>query len=659
MIDLIDISVQFGGEYLFRDVNLKINQGDKIALVGSNGAGKTTLLRIITEQMQPEKGKVLKQKGLTIGYLPQEVVRKSGKSLFHEVKSSLSLINYLAEQEKLLTGQLSDHTISEDERNRLVHQLGDIHHRQESCGYYSIDSEIEKVLIGLGFSEKDFFRNTGEFSGGWQMRIALAGLLLSRHDLLMLDEPTNHLDIDSLEWLIDYLRAYKGALIIISHDRHFINAVTEKTLEIYMSKVSFFNGGYDAYLSFKDERDQLLEAQYTQQQKKIRETEKFIERFRYKATKARQVQSRIKQLEKIDIIELPDQEGHIDIRFPEPPQSGVVPMELKSISKSYGSNQVLKGVDFRIDRGDKIALVGPNGAGKTTLAKIISGQLSFEGGERIIGHNALISYYAQDVADSLPGELEILQAVETLAEGKTIGQLRSLLGSFLFTGDQVFKKIKVLSGGEKSRVAMTMILLTKANLIVLDEPTNHLDITSKQILQKALMDFPGSLVIVSHDVDFLTPIVNKVAEVRNNSIKIYYGSMDYYFDKRKEAALLAQSQQNNIQNNNASSLQAAAAAAGNRKEQKRLEAELRQKKYAATKDLIKEVQKYESEIERLEKLKMELEAKLSDPAVYSNPALAKETTAGYSQTKERLDEVFIRWSELTEKLEETEKKFEI
>ncbi|MEI7813061.1 MAG: ABC-F family ATP-binding cassette domain-containing protein [Ignavibacteria bacterium] len=517
MIDLINISVQFSGEYLFRDVSLKINSGDKIALVGANGAGKTTLFKIICGIRPPESGRLQLQRNISIGLLPQEVVYHSDKTLFYEIKTSLQVINNLHTEEEQITSTLSKIQVNEAERDKLIHRLGEIHHRMEEVSYYSIDSEIEKVLLGLGFGEKDFIKPASAFSGGWQMRIALAKLLLSSHDILLLDEPTNHLDIDSLEWLISFLKGFKGALLVISHDKHFVNEITTKTLEIYLNKLSFYQGNYDAYIKFKAERDVQMEAKYLQQQKKIKETEKFIERFRYKSTKAKQVQSRIKQLEKVELIELPDAEGEIEIRFPEPPQSGVVPLEITGLSKSYSDNLVLSEVDFKLDRGDKVAFVGPNGAGKTTLSKIISGRVNFDSGQRIIGYNTIISYYAQDVADSLEPTDDILQAMEGMTEEKSIGQLRSILGSFLFTGDDVFKKIQVLSGGEKSRVALAKILLTKANLIVLDEPTNHLDFNSKQVLRKALMEFTGTLVLVSHDVDFLTPIVNKVAEIRNKT----------------------------------------------------------------------------------------------------------------------------------------------
>ncbi|MCU7490058.1 MAG: ABC-F family ATP-binding cassette domain-containing protein [Bacteroidota bacterium] len=647
MIDLLNLSVQFSGEYLFKDVNLKINSSDKIALVGANGAGKTTLFRIISGMQQPESGKVLMQKGISLGYLPQEIVIHSGKPLFEEVKTSLRQINSLGVEEHEITLRLEDSSLPEEERDQLIHKLGEIHHRMEEVGYYGINSEIEKVLIGLGFEEKDFIKQTNAFSGGWQMRIALAKLLLSNHEILLLDEPTNHLDLDSLEWLISFLKGYKGALLVISHDKHFVNEVTTKTLEIFLNKISFFNGNFDAYLKFKDERDSQLEARYILQQKKIKETEKFIERFRYKATKAKQVQSRIKQLEKVEQIDMPEFEEEINIRFPDPPQSGVVPLELVKINKSFEDNHVLQNIDFRLDRGDKIAFVGPNGAGKTTLSKIISGRIPSDSGERIIGHNTIISYYAQDVADSLEPSFDILQTVEGIGENKTIGQLRSILGSFLFTGDDVFKKVQVLSGGEKSRVALAKILLTKANLIVLDEPTNHLDISSKQVLQKALIDFKGTLILVSHDVDFLKPVVNKVCEIRNHSAKIYYGGIDYYLEKKNEAAAAEKpAAKQNEQNNT-----------GSRKDQKRLEAELRQKKYAATKDIVKEISALEVKIEALEEKRKQLESDLADPSVYSNSQMAKEKTSDYNSTKEGLEKCFEKWTELTEKLEEIENSF--
>ena len=648
MIDLSQISLQFNGKYLFRDVSFKINYGDKISLVGANGAGKSSLLKIITGELQPESGKVLNQNKITIGYLPQDHVTHSGKSLLDEAKSALTDIAHLQKKEREITNQLADPNINNKTNNDLIHQLGEIHHRLEELDSYSSEARVEKILTGLGFEQNDFEKLTNEFSGGWQMRIALAKILISQNDILLLDEPTNHLDFDSLEWLISFLKSFNGALLIVSHDKHFINEVTDKTLEIFLGKFYTFKGDYDAYLKFKAERDEQLEYQYQLQQKKIKETERFIERFRYKATKARQVQSRIKQLEKLQLIELPDSKDDIYIKFPPPPPSGKVNMELKSIVKSYGNNKVFDKIDLTVIKGDKIAFVGPNGAGKTTLAKIISGVLNFDSGQRILGHNTVISYYAQHVADNLAEDLDIIETIDRIADNKTIGQLRTLLGSFLFSGDDVFKKVGVLSGGEKSRVALVKILLTKSNFIILDEPTNHLDLSSKEILQQALVDFSGSLILVSHDVDFLKPIVNKVVDIRKGNIKIYDGGLDYYLSKRAEEmdAGEVKSNKDTTAQDNIS-----------RKEQKRLEAEQRQKRFRATRDIIKQIKELEKHISGLELRENELENKLADEKIYSNPAKAKEVTSEYSKVKEDINYKLAEWARLSEELQTIESQF--
>ncbi len=648
MIDLSNLSLQFNGKYLFQNINYKINSGDKISLVGANGAGKSSLLKIISGELQPESGKIIKQKNINIGYLPQENIMHSSVSLLNEAKSALTNIVALHEKENQITSALANSNLNDEDSSDLINQLGEVHYRLQELDSYSADSKIEKILIGLGFDENDFNRPTNEFSGGWQMRIALAKILISQNDVLMMDEPTNHLDFDSLEWLIDFLKSYKGALLIVSHDKRFIDEVANKTLEIFLGKFYSFSGDYDSYLRYKEERDSQLASQYLLQQKKIKETENFIERFRYKATKAKQVQSRIKQLEKIELIELPDNKENINIKFPEPPSSGKVNIELKSIHKSFGDKNIFSDLNFTVNRGDKIAFVGPNGAGKTTLSKIISGRINFDKGERIIGHNTVISYYAQDVADNLNPEFDIIETVEGMAEDKTLGQLRNLLGSFLFSGDDVFKKVGVLSGGEKSRVALAKILLTKANFIILDEPTNHLDISSKAVLQSALNDFSGSLILVSHDVDFLKPIVNKVVEIRKGAIKIFDGGIDYYLSKRQEALSEAN---NNDANKNIS------ANSISKKDQKRIEAERRQKKYEASKDLIKEITDLESEIEILEKKEKELERNLTLPEFFSDSQKAKETTYLYNETKKYLEDKIKEWEVVSERLHSIEKKF--
>ncbi|MCH6574236.1 MAG: ABC-F family ATP-binding cassette domain-containing protein, partial [Bacteroidetes bacterium] len=631
-----------------QNVSFRINSGDKAALVGANGSGKSSLFKILCSQLQPENGTISKQQRTTIGYLPQDHVIHSGKTLIGEASSALSDITSLQIKELELTEALSAKNILPDEQQDFINNLGEVHQRLEELDSYSASSNVEKILVGLGFEESDFNRLTDEFSGGWQMRIALAKILISQNDLLLLDEPTNHLDIDSLEWLITFLKSYKGAMIIVSHDKHFIMQTTSKTYEIFNNTFSIFSGNYNAYLKYKDERDEQLIHKYELQQKKIKETKRFIERFRYKNTKAKQVQSRIKQLEKLETIELPQNESDIKISFPEPPKSGKVNIELISLKKSYGDNEIFSCVDLVVNRGEKIAFVGPNGAGKTTLAKIIADNLDYNSGERILGHNTIISYYAQDVADNLQPDIDIIETVDGIAENKTIGELRSILGAFLFKGDDVFKKVGVLSGGEKSRVALAKILLTKSNFIVLDEPTNHLDISSKKVLQKALINFNGSLILVSHDVDFLLPIVSKVVEIRKGEIQTFSGGIDYYLHKREELNI----------NDTEEKITKGSEPVTTKKEQKRIEAEKRQAKYNATKDLISEIALLEKKIEDLEEKEKKLEITLAKPETYNDPKKAFSSNKEFQIIKEELSGVTTKWEELSEELINIESQFD-
>ncbi len=640
MIDIENLSVQFGGKYLFDNVNLKINKGDKLALAGSNGSGKSTLLKLIAGKEQPETGKVSVPRSIKIGWLSQEFTELKGKTLFNEVKSSMKEVHRLAAEEKLILAELEQPDKHSDPE--LLKKLGEIHHRKDEINFYSADSEIERILLGLGFEIEDMHRLTDTFSGGWQMRIELAKILLGNNDVIMLDEPTNHLDFDSLQWLLSFLRGFRGTLIIVSHDKYFLNNVTTKTLEIFNRKLNFYNGTIDAFENFKKQRDEQLEAEYTAQQKKLSDIQKFVERFRYKATKARQVQSRIKMLEKIEIIDTPDYEKKIKIKFPDPPQSGQLPLDIISLTKSYGDKNVFRDVNLKLDRGDKIAFLGPNGAGKSTLARIVAGITPYESGEIIFGHNTIVSYYAQEAAEAMNPEDDLLETLAEASGGKTLLELRKLLGTFLFSDDDVFKKVGVLSGGEKSRVALARILLTKANLIILDEPTNHLDYNSKAVLQEALADFSGTLIIVSHDVDFLRPLVNKVLEIKNKKSVLYYGGIEYYMAKKEEydapEAVRTSSE----------------TAKSGKKDQKRLEAELRQKKYTLTKDILAGIKLLEAEIEKLEEEKELLERNLGSPDFYSDAQTARTSTLRYEQIKKILDTKIEDWSVLNEKIEEIE-----
>lgn len=645
MIDIKNLSIQFAGTNLFENVNLRINRHDKIALVGTNGAGKSTFLKLICGIEKPETGEIKKQKGIRIGYLPQDLISfKNNKTLLEEIKSSMLELKTITEKEKEILNLLNNNNLSENERSELLESFGELQHKKETSDFYNAESRIKKVLTGLGFEEKDFYRFTQEFSGGLQMRIQLAKILLADNDLILLDEPTNHLDLETLMWLEDFLIDFKGALIIVSHDKHFISNVTNKTIEIFNQQINYFPGTYEQYLIFKKQRDNQLKQIEKNRERKIKEIERFIERFRYKATKASQVQSRIKLLEKLEPIQLINEEKKIDIKFPEPAKSGTIPVELKNVSKSFGGLKVLENINIKIERGEKIAIVGLNGAGKTTFAKILGGKITDYKGEVIYGHNTIISYYEQEVAESLNPEFDLIDTLSEVNNELTLFQIRTLLGSFLFSGDDVFKKVKVLSGGEKSRLALARLLLIKSNLIILDEPTNHLDYSSKEILQKALINFSGTLVIVSHDIEFLKPIVNKVFEIQNHSLKVYYGGIEYYLQKKKEEKVIINGTETTTKIT--------------RKDQKRIEAELRQKKYNQTKELKELLQICEREIEKLEKEKSKLEHELTKPEIYSNSLTAKEKNLEYEKVKKKLETEYERWAELTNEIEEIEKCFE-
>jgi ATP-binding cassette subfamily F protein 3 len=650
MLELQNLSLQFNGEYLFRDVSVTIHAGDKLALVGANGAGKTSLFRLITGVLQPESGNVAIQKRVKIGYLPQEQILHSGKCLLDEAATGAADVMELRDREAEIMTDLQRLHEDDEQYQELVYQLGSVHHRLEDLDSYKLESRIEQILIGLGFAQGDFGRFTQEFSGGWQMRIALAKILIAEPDIILLDEPTNHLDIDSQQWLASFLKSFRGALILISHDRFFVNTVTTKTLEIFLNKITLFRGNYEAYLKFKEERNAQLEQQALVQEKKIKETQKFIERFRYKATKARQVQSRVRALEKMELIELPDQEQRIGFRFLPPPPSGSTSFELKHITKKYGERTILEDVNLFIQRGEKIAFVGPNGAGKTTLARILAGDLEPTSGDRYVGHNVEIAFYTQNTTDLLEPEDDIIETILPMSEEKSIGQIRALAGAFLFQGDDVFKKVSMLSGGEKSRLALLKTMLAKANVLIFDEPTNHLDFDSKIVLQNAVKNFEGTVIIVSHDIDFLSFPISRVLEIRPGHIKEYPGDIHYYLAKKQEEA------ENSI-------LTADPGTKGggqvvNKKEQKRIEAEKRNQKFRSTKDLVKQIEKAEENIQALEALVAETEALLALPETYAKEGLAASLNLKYKGQKEDLAKQFAEWEALQMRLEEIEKQFE-
>ncbi|HON53454.1 MAG TPA: ABC-F family ATP-binding cassette domain-containing protein, partial [Bacteroidales bacterium] len=515
MISLSNVAVRFGGFTLFDDISVMITEQDKIGLVGRNGAGKSTLLKIIAQVDNPSEGSVVIPDGCKIGYLPQQMKVSNGKSVFDEVKTAFDDIQALQKKLVFLQNQLSERTDYEsDEYMKIIHEVTELTDYIHMHGANEIDGEIEQMLMGLGFVRTDFNRPTSEFSGGWRMRIELVKLLLKKPDILLLDEPTNHLDIVSIEWLEKFLIQFKGAIILISHDRRFLDAVTHKTFEISLHSLQSYPAPYSEYLILKEERYQQQLAAYENQQKMIADTEKFIERFRYKATKSVQVQSRIKQLEKIERIEVEkDTHGAFKIAFPPAPRSGTVVVKIENVTKKYGVKTILKDVVCTVERGQKIAFVGKNGEGKSTLIKCILQEIAYEG-SITLGHNVQVGYFAQNQDEILDENATVLETLDAIAVGEIRTKLRDILGAFFFSGEDVDKKVRVLSGGERNRLAMAKLMLQPYNVLILDEPTNHLDIQSKAVLKKALMNYDGTVLLVSHDRDFLEGLTTHIYEVK-------------------------------------------------------------------------------------------------------------------------------------------------
>jgi ATP-binding cassette subfamily F protein 3 len=656
MLSLSNITVQFGSKKLFEDVSFIVNPRDGIGLVGSNGAGKSTLLKIISGQVEADKGDVALSKHTTVGYLPQDGITYAGKTLYEEVYSGVGDISALKDEIDEVHKELEIHPDNNSgEYMELVEKLGELQHKFEDLDGFRVKSNIEKILEGLGFHTGDFDRPTDEFSGGWQMRIALAKLLLKKPSVLLLDESTNHLDIESLIWVEDFLKSYEGAIILVSHDRTFLDNITNKTIEIYTGKVTIYAGNYSFYVKERETRKELLMKSYENQQKYLKQQNRFIERFRYKNTKATAVQSRIKMLNKMDIIEIEDEESAIHFRFPPATHSGRKVLELKNISKSYGDNLVLKDVDLEIERGEKIGFVGVNGAGKSTLARIIRGTEEIQHGTRKLGHKAELEYYSQHQADSLDPNTDVLGTLDAVATGDIRKQLRTILGSFLFRGDDVFKQVSVLSGGEKSRLALARMLLKSSNFLVLDEPTNHLDMNSKKVLMEALKNYEGTILIISHDREFLDGIVTKIIEVKQKNIKIYYGNCSYYLQKKEEE----KSGKSDIK---LSSLDLEKESSGNgtivkkTKEQKRTEAEARNKLYGISKPVKDKIHKIEKSIKSNEDKLKDIEALIASEDFYKDPENVKKVNLDYRQVKDTLNELYHDWMKETKKLGELEAK---
>ena len=539
MISIDNLTVSFGGWTLFDEVSFLVNPKDRIGLVGKNGAGKTTLLRIITGEQQATSGAVTRNSDCTIGYLPQQMKVADTTTLIDETAKAFAEVIAIENEIEHITAALAERDDYESaEYEKLMHRLDECNNRYHILGGDSRDADIEKTLLGLGFRREDFNRPTSQFSGGWRMRIELAKLLLRRPSLFLLDEPTNHLDIESIQWLEEYLRNYNGAVLLISHDRAFLDNVTNRTIEISLGKIYDYKVPYSKYVVLRRERREQQMAAYENQQRMIEKTEEFIERFRYKPTKSNQVQSRIKQLERLERIEVDEEDlSTLNIKFPPAPRTGQIVAEVKEVGKSFGAKHVFSGANFVIERGEKIALVGRNGEGKTTLARMLVGELTPSEGSIRLGANVDVGYYAQNQEDLMDGEITVFDTLDRVAVGDIRTRLRDILGAFLFRGEDIDKKVKVLSGGERSRLAMARLMLSPHNLLIMDEPTNHMDMRSKDILKEALMRFDGTVIVVSHDREFLDGMVDKIYEFRDGGVKEYLGGIYYFLEKRKVESL--------------------------------------------------------------------------------------------------------------------------
>ena len=539
MISVDNVSVSYGGWTLFDGISFLVNPKDRIGLVGKNGAGKTTLLRLIIGEQQPTEGAITRNGDCTVGYLPQQMKVADTTSLIEETATAFAEVLAIEAEIERLTAEIAMREDYESEEYAaLLQRLNEANDHYHILGGETRDADIEKTLLGLGFRREDFTRPTSEFSGGWRMRIELAKLLLRRPSVFLLDEPTNHLDIESIQWLEEYLKNYSGAVLVISHDRAFLDNVTNRTIELSLGKIYDYKLPYSKFVVARAERRAQQMAAYQNQQRLIEKSEEFIEKFRYKPTKSNQVQSRIKQLDKLERIEVEEEDlATLNIKFPPAPRSGQIVAEVKEMGKAFGEKRVFSGAEFTITKGDKIALVGRNGEGKTTFARMLIGQLEPTEGSIRIGANVSVGYYAQNQDDLMNGEFTVYDTLDRVAVGDIRTRLRDILGAFLFRGEDVDKKVKVLSGGERSRLAMARMMLEPHNLLVLDEPTNHMDMRSKDILKSAIQKFDGTVVVVSHDREFLDGMVDKVYEFRDGGVREYLGGIYYFLEKRKLESL--------------------------------------------------------------------------------------------------------------------------
>ncbi|MGB2364353.1 MAG: ribosomal protection-like ABC-F family protein [Flavobacteriales bacterium] len=647
MISANNISVYFGGQELFDKVSFMVNKGDRIGLVGKNGAGKSTLLRILSGEQSPNEGSISTPNDSTLGYLRQDLDFEEGRTVQQEAELAFKEIKELEEKINAINLEMSERTDYETEGYmQLITDLNELNERYVLLGGYTIQSEMSQVLLGLGFQLDDFSRQTNEFSGGWRMRLELAKILLSKPDVLLLDEPTNHLDIESIVWLESWLKNYSGAVVLVSHDRAFLDAVTNRTIDLILGKANDYKASYSKYVELRKDRQEKQIQSKKNQDKEVKQTKMLIDKFRYKKSKAAFAQSLIKKLDKMEMIEVEqDETASMHFKFPPAPHSGKVTLKVNEVSKSYDELEVLKGIDLLLERGEKIAFVGKNGEGKTTLAKIIVDSIPFEG-QVEYGHQVKVGYYAQNQSELLDENKTILQVVEDAADEHSRPRVRDMLGSFLFSGDAAQKKIKVLSGGERARVALCKLLLEPVNLLIMDEPTNHLDMVSKDILKNALNNYDGTLIIVSHDRDFLQGLSEKVYEFKDQGIKEYLGDINEFLNAKK----VMDFKQFELENKQKAS------SPKSKDSENKISYQERKQLDKDIKKTSNKVGNLERSVEALEKELKALDAELSQPDRYKELSSQAGFFESYQEKQQQLAQYMSDWEQNLERLEELKRK---
>jgi len=652
MLTINHLDIRYGEKHLFKDISTVVHPGDRIGLVGVNGTGKSTLMKIMAAEVVADDGVVSKSKHFTVGYLPQEPsLLSSQRSLYEEALQSFDDLLELQKEADRLNKMLGTTDQSSEDFADILKRQGEIQHQLDISDIYTIRTKTEKVLFGLGFSEADLQAEVASFSGGWVMRLLLAKMLLQSPSLLLLDEPTNHLDLDSLTWLESFLQTYHGALVIISHDRMFLDRTTSQTWELSLGQLTSYKGNYSRYVQDKEERRRIEKASYDNQQAQIKQTMRFVERFRAKSTKARQVQSKLKQLDRLERIELGEEEHSIRFSFPPAPHSGRDVMMVESIDKSFAGKSVFTSVDLQLQRGDKVGVVGVNGAGKSTLLKILAGLLPPDSGSRRLGSGVQATYFGQHQAQELAPDFTVLESLSHVAGDMTITQMRSLLGAFLFRGEDVDKKVSVLSGGEKSRLALARMIAVPANCMLLDEPTNHLDMLSQEVLQEAMRQYDGTIVVVSHNRYFVDSFITKVLEIKNKEATIFDGTVAEYLEYSERLAL-----KGGVEDTTDEEAESGAEnQQSSRKEKRRQEALKREKRRKIAGPWLKKLAEAEKKVEKLDRLKDELETELADPELYQRSDDWSAINQKYRDCTRRLERWMNRWEEAQMKIDEIDR----